>query len=237
MPITKNSILSPTKRADLFELMQNQIGYEPNHLQLFEWRTRKLRRNNNNLVFVISKLVCRIETVEHFFEFDNALHKPKWKLRYTTDIPNHTKPHIVGCWEQVVSCFQNWAQDMLVEVKGIERWGAFSPVPLQVPVVPEPTSSITIPEQQQITVEVDSLLLKLQKYFRNISAELREHFHSIFSLLKNWLSQFDRATWLRMFVGVAITIGHQLTVSYLNDEPLWHIFRGALNRIARIFLH
>lgn len=235
MIVSKNSLLSPAKRADLFELMQCQIGYEPNQLQLFEWRVQKLSKHSS-LEFIISKLVCHIETIEYFFEFDNVLHQPRWKLRHTTDIPNHIKSHIVSNWEQVISCFQQWAQDMFVEVKGMERWKTFSPIPLQVPIVPEPTSLITVSEQRGIKAEVDRLFLKLQNHLQQIPTELKDHFQSMFGLLKRWLSQLDRATWLRVFVGLAITIAQQLTVSFFNDEPLWYLFRDTLNRIVSLFI-
>jgi len=231
MSAVKDCTLTPRYRADLFELMEREIGYGKNHLQRFEWRDKELRKNNN--IFVISTLVCPIEKHQHFFEFNNI--ETKWRIRHTLDIPNRFRRRVVLRWEQVVPHFQQWAQDMFVEVEGIERWDAFDISSLEVPIVPDGPAPIPISVRKLISVVIDNLALRIQQYTQSLTSQLKKQVHDVFEMLKGLLPKLDRATWLQLFVTMATIIVPQLVVSYLNSEPLWYLFRDALNRIVDLF--
>lgn len=231
MSTVKDCSLAPRYRADLFELMEREIGYRKDHLQRFEWREKELRKNNNT--FIISKLVCPIERHQHFFEFNNI--ETNWKIRHTLGIPNRFKHHVALRWEQVVPYFQQWASDMFVELEGIERWDAFDSSPLQVPNVPNGSAPISSHEQKSIQTEIDNLALRIQQYTQSLTSQLKKQVHDVFEMLKRLLPKLDRTTWLQLFVTMATIIVPQLVVSYLNSEPLWYLFRDALNHIAALF--
>ncbi len=216
------------KRVSLFQLMMQDIGYERSQLQQFNWEKRLLQNN-----IIITRLVCRIEEFEYFFEFDCS--KPRrWRLKYTGEVPSRSENRVVLNWMQVLPHFRQWAQQLHTEVKSVDVYKLLSsPTPIYVPPVSNATRMLTIPERTKIIGELDRLRARIQDFLQ-IGTGKTSYLRSMFNILKEALSRLGRSDWTHTFIGIALSIGLELEVSFLNDGPFWQMFRETLKRITEI---
>ncbi len=218
--------LELSKRTSLLQLMIQEIGYERSQIQLFEWKER-LRPNS----FVVTKLVCHIEKFEYFFEFGYYKSK-QWRLTYTGDMPFQTNTRITDSWTQVLTYFRQWAQRLLVEVQSLEIWKSLqSPFPIYAPDLSTSSIPFAQEEKPKIKKELDKLHNKIQKLFQ-MEVDQKTYLRAMFDILRNTLIRFSRSDWIHTFIGIATAIAMELGISFVNDEPLWQIFRETLKHIV-----